>query len=414
MCRRVIARVLLTSCLLLAGWGLDRSSGSDVIPSELASWMIGYSEHRTDLPGGRQANVRTNRAVVIRADGTGRRSLGEGLLSRPGSWTQFAGWSPRGDRAIIGLGWESAENARWEEANRTFRFIPEGWSYDMILVDLASGSAENLTAVERVSFYNTGLFFWPGESGRLGFTALIDGQSKPFRMGPDGRGKTDLSGDSQGFAYGFSGSPDGKRISYHQDYQVYLADADGSNRMHVRTGHPFVFAPTWSPDGKWLLFLSGEHYACHPHVVKADGTGLLKVGDRGGYRGVTQFLDVADFHDGSSDVPVWDVSGDSIFFTGRVGEHVELFRVVPGGEPRQLTHPQGRRAAGEVTHYHPRPSPDGRWLLYGSRRDGVRDLYVMRLSDGAQYRVTRMTRGMAAMHAHWRPAHQLEAGLREK
>ena len=92
MCRRVIARVLLTSCLLLAGWGLDRSSGSDVIPPELVSWMIGYSEHRTDLPGGRQANVRTNRAVVIRADGTGRRSLGEGLLSRPGSWTQFAGW----------------------------------------------------------------------------------------------------------------------------------------------------------------------------------------------------------------------------------------------------------------------------------------------------------------------------------
>ena len=77
------------------------------------------------------------------------------------------------------------------------------------------------------------------------------------------------------------------RISYHENYQVYLADADGANRIHVQTGHPFVFVPSWSPDGKWVLFVSGEHYDCHPHIVKADGTGLRKLADRGGYRGVT-------------------------------------------------------------------------------------------------------------------------------
>src|SRR5690349_16323449 len=35
--------------------------------------LIGYTEFRTDLPGGRHANVVTRRAVVVRADGTGRR-----------------------------------------------------------------------------------------------------------------------------------------------------------------------------------------------------------------------------------------------------------------------------------------------------------------------------------------------------
>jgi TolB protein len=29
-------------------------------------------------------------------------------------------------------------------------------------------------------------------------------------------------------------------------------------------------------------------------------------------------------------------------------------------------------------HYHPNLSPDGKWLLFGSKRDGVRQLYVMR------------------------------------
>ncbi len=113
-------------------------------------------------------------------------------------------------------------------------------------------------------------------------------------MDRNGRNKRDLTQDSSGFAYGFSSSPDGLRISYHENYQVYLANADGSDRMHVQTGHPFVFALSWSPDGQWLLFVSGEHYNCHPHVVKADGNGLRKLADRNGYRGVTQFLNGPD------------------------------------------------------------------------------------------------------------------------
>ena len=76
-----------------------------------------------------------------------------------------------------------------------------------------------------------------------------------------------------------------------------------------------------------MLFLAGEHYDCHPHVVRADGTGLRKLADRGGYRGVVEFLDVPDFHGGSSDMPVWAPDGKSVFYTAKVGENVELFRV---------------------------------------------------------------------------------------
>jgi hypothetical protein len=41
--------------------------------------LIGYTEFRTDLPGGRYVNVATRRAVVVKADGTGRRVLTEEL-----------------------------------------------------------------------------------------------------------------------------------------------------------------------------------------------------------------------------------------------------------------------------------------------------------------------------------------------
>src|SRR5260370_26348732 len=80
--------------------------------------LIGYTELRTNLAGGRHANVRTMRPVVVKDDGTGRQLVAEELAKEPDTWTQFAGWSPDGKRAIIGVGWQSPENAKWEEENK--------------------------------------------------------------------------------------------------------------------------------------------------------------------------------------------------------------------------------------------------------------------------------------------------------
>jgi TolB protein len=300
--------------------------------------------------------------------------------------------------AVIGRGWQSPENGAWEEEHKTFRFNAEGWLHDMYLLDLASGKLTNVTAVERVSFYNSGLFSWPNDPSKLGFQALIDGNSHPFRMDRDGRNKYDLTKDSKEFAYGFQASPDGKHIAYHKGYQVYVADANGLNARHIETGHSFNFVPQWSPDGSWLLFLAGEHYNCHPHVVRADGTSLRKAADRSGYKGVVEFLDIYDFHGGSSDVPMWSADGRSIFYTAQVGRSVELFRTTLEGKKERLTDsPTGS------LHYHPQPSPDGQWLVFGSKRDEVRQLYVMRLADKREKRITELKAGHAAMWPYWLP-----------
>jgi Tol biopolymer transport system component len=359
---------------------------------------IGYTELRADLPGGRHANVRTMRATLVKADGTGRRRLAGDLANEADAWTQFAGWSPDGSVAIVGRGWQSPDNARWEEDHKEFRFTARGWLYDSYLVYLSSGRAENITSVDRVSFYNSGLFFWPGDPARLGFTALVDGNSHPFRMDRDGRNKIDLTKASNEFAYGFNAARDGRRIAYHKSYQVFLANADGSDSRRVETGKPFNFAPTWSLDGKWVLFLAGEHYDCHPYVVGGDGLGLRKLADRGGYKGLVEFLDVPDFHGGSSDVPVWSADGRSVFYTAQKDLAVELFSVGLQGAPERLT----TSVAGTL-HYHPVPSPDGKWLAYGSKRNGVRQIFVMRLGDRQERQVTQSEPGHAAMWPYWQP-----------
>jgi TolB protein len=389
-------RAWLATAMLALVVSIRMGWSDDAPASRAPDGLIGYTELRTNLPGGRHANTSTSRAFVVHLDGTGRRELAPHLADAPDTWTQFTGWSPDGATAIVGSGWQDPENATWEEENKTFRMEPGRWRYDSWLMDLASGKSTNVTAVDRVSHYNGVSFSADGK--KLLMTSLVGGTSKPYLMELDGSNKTDVSGGTDGFTYGFNASPDGKRICYHENYQVYLANADGTGKKHIDTTHSFNFAPVWSPDGNRLLFVSGEHYDCHPHVVRADGTGLKKIADRAGYRGVTEFLDVADFHGGSSDTPVWSTDGQTIFYTAKVASGIELFRVTLDGDPNQLT-----SSAAGTSHYHPKPSPDGRWLLYGSKRESVRQVFVRNLGSGAERQITQLQKGHAAMWPHWRP-----------
>src|SRR5262249_51275169 len=111
-------------------------------PAEpLPDLLIGYTELRTDLPGGRYVCEATKRAVVVKANGTGRRVLAEELTREKGSWTQFVGWSPDGKAARLSRSWKSEEAGKWEEKHRTFRPPGEGVRHDMYLFDLAGGKA---------------------------------------------------------------------------------------------------------------------------------------------------------------------------------------------------------------------------------------------------------------------------------
>ena len=233
---------------------------------------------------------------------------------------------------------------------------------------------------------------------QLGFTPLINGRSTPYVMDLDGRNKRDVSGKAVGFAYGYSAAPDGQSISYHENYQIYIANADGSGKRHIPTGNPFDFAPRWSADSQWLLFVSGVRGKSNPYLVRRDGTGLRQLADLGGYQGWILYLDVPDFHEGSSDLPVWSADGKSVFYTAQTNNRVELLQIALTGMPWQLTH----SAPGSL-HYHPTPSGDGQWLVYGGQRQGFRQLFTMQLADRQERQLTRLPVGQAAMWPHWQP-----------
>jgi len=144
--------------------------------------------------------------------------------------------------------------------------------------------------------------------------------------------------------------------------------------------------------------LAGQHYKCHPYLVRADGTGLRKLADRGTYPSVMQPLKFPDFHSASSDLPVWSPDSKWVYYTAQFGEAVELMRVSVGSKVEQLTHSR----AG-VAHYHPKVSPDGRLVVFGSTRDGAGAQYVANANGTDIRAITTPTPGCVQMHAHWQP-----------
>lgn len=386
-------------------------------------FLVGYTDSQCcNDPRGAFYNGPT-RAMIVRADGTGRREVGASLITRDGQRTQFAGWWPDGRHMNILSSWESEENGIWEIEHKEFRILDGHWLVDSSLVDLETDAAVNLTAVERISCYNVGMAPLPG-GARLAFSAIVGGQMRPFTMDPDGRNKRPVEA-SGGFIYGIAVSPDGKRSTYHADYKLFLADGDGSNAVRIETGHAFNFLPMWSSDSKWVLFQAGAWGGSpSPHLIAADGTGLRKLADRGGYKGCVEMLDFPDFHSESSDLPVWSPDAKWVYFTAKVGEAVELMRVsVPSmegsapSEPRPTQrsalqdHPcepavrieQITHSAPGVMNYHPAVSPDSGWVVFGSTRDGARALYVAR-ADGSELRaITTPTQGKLQGWPNWQP-----------
>jgi Tol biopolymer transport system component len=140
--------------------------------------------------------------------------------------------------------------------------------------------------------------------------------------------------------------------------QVALVRSDGTRFRRLTNGTDSSAYPSFSPDGKTLVYrLLGQQQGLRT-VAIADGR-------------VTRLTSEWD------NFPAWSPRGDRIAFTGFRNGDFEIYTVRPDGtDVRQLTTDQG-------TAGHPVWSPDGRSILFTSSRMGWKD-EVFLAAQGAQ------------------------------
>ncbi len=175
-------------------------------------------------------------------------------------------------------------------------------------------------------------------------------------------------------------SPDGKSILFVSDRgggdNLWLIRPDGSDPRAVTKEKKFLMgSPAWSPDGNYLAVRRGESSLDLNELWlyhKDGGNGIQLTRREGPTRGVAS--------------PFFSPDGKYIYFSGSTQGHVYN---------SDLGHFQVRRLnrdTGQVEtltgHYggglRPVLSPDGRYLVYGSRHDAKTGLRIRDLANGAE------------------------------
>jgi TolB protein len=154
------------------------------------------------------------------------------------------------------------------------------------------------------------------KTGRIVYTSLASGDLDLWTMKTDGSHKKQLT-----HTLGYDGGPvfsrDGKELVWRANYpktpeqvdrykqllaqnttapmkmEIMVAGSNGKNAHAITDFGCASFAPTFTPDGKKILFASNKH-ACDTrkfelYMMNLDGSGLEQVTDFGGFTSFPEF-----------------------------------------------------------------------------------------------------------------------------
>lgn len=193
-------------------------------------------------------------------------------------------------------------------------------------------------------------------------------------MNSDGTSRSPLQAAGADFLSAPSWSPDGTRLAFVSDQSgnadIWVVGVDGAGLVNLTNDEAKDHSPAWSPDGEWIAFASvrdvvyWEIYAMRP-----DGTDVQRV---------TWWDDASDLS------PSWSPDGGRLAFASKRDGDWEIYAVdLDGSNLVRLT----ENPADDTS---PAWSPDGSRIAFESNRAGFTDIYVMAAIGGAATNLTNL------------------------
>ena len=205
---------------------------------------------------------------------------------------------------------------------------------------------------------------WTPDGQRIVFVAAVGGASKILAFDRVGAVFTELTSDNPP-TYTPSVSPDGRLIAYSQqksgtDYDIWVMNADGTNRRQLTSDTAYEDQPAWSLDGTEIAFVrAGGIYR-----MNAEGANVQRLSPPSAE------------NDGA---PAWSPDGGLIAFHRTLNEPSHIYTMRPDGtQVTQLT-------TGLDNDYGPSWSADGARIAFASGRGSGLAIWSMR-SDGTDLR----------------------------
>lgn len=142
-------------------------------------------------------------------------------------------------------------------------------------------------------------------------------------------------------------SPDGSRIAYSSDGDIYISNSDGKNVKRITRHRAIDVSPTWSPDGRQIAFVSDRTGKPQIYVMGADGSNVRQ-------------LTSGDY---STD-PSWspNLNVNRIAFVRVEGGEANIYTIKPDGTAEK------RLTSGTRRNENPAWSPDGHYIAFSSTR----------------------------------------------
>ncbi len=369
------------------------------------------------------------RTALIKADGTGLRYFD---FKMPGQVAWQPGPFLSDGRRVIFLSMEERRDGPGRPFDQYFTKTPTHlWLYD-----LERDSLTEIATHDRVAVYYTPALLLSDD--RLLVQVVREEGGQILSINLDGSDAKEFTRMGEGLPYGFSLSPDRRRVAYHiagpKGYQIWNSDIHGSDRILVAANPDHLyFGPSWSPDSQWLLFqvchfkTDPGHDWCDLCIGRPDGSEnrLLTEGQAMWF--AATYGNPANRGRGSN-IASWTHDGQILFPKRLPGSKVAWeyqaqrpdtdhfnrdFKLeeVRGGvdicrlNPRDGSITRLTQSVPPVWDFRASESPDGRSIAFCRANTGETSaIWVMDANGNHQRLLTRGLEDKGADHPRWLPA----------